>query len=115
MALANMAGIRVFATGGVGGVHPRGRIDLPDISADLTELGRTPVAVVCAGAKSILDLAATLEVLETNGVPVVGYGTDYFPAFYLHASGLPVSARVDSCRRRRPLCSRPTGRSAGRE
>ncbi|HBI46880.1 MAG TPA: pseudouridine-5-phosphate glycosidase, partial [Planctomycetales bacterium] len=85
--------------GGIGGVHPRGRrgrAATSDVSADLTELARTPVAVVCAGAKSILDLAATLEVLETNGVPVIGYGTDDFPAFYLHSSGLPVSARIDS-------------------
>jgi pseudouridylate synthase len=99
MALAHLAGIRVFATGGIGGVHPRGRrgrAATSDVSADLTELGRTPIAVVCAGAKSILDLAATLEVLETNGVPVIGYGTDDFPAFYLHSSGLPVSGRVDS-------------------
>ena len=96
MALAYLARIRVFATGGIGGVHPCGRDSAPDISADLTELARTPVAVICAGAKSILDLAATLELLETNGVPVVGYGTDEFPAFYLHSSGLPVSARVDS-------------------
>jgi pseudouridine-5'-phosphate glycosidase len=99
MALAHLAGVRVFATGGIGGVHPRGprgRSAVPDVSADLMELGRTPIAVVCAGAKSILDLAATLEVLETNGVPVIGYGTDDFPAFYLHSSGLPVSARVDS-------------------
>jgi pseudouridylate synthase len=96
MALAHLAGIRVFATGGLGGVHPRGQANVLDVSADLTELGRTPVVVVCAGAKSILDLAATLEVLETNGVPVIGYGTDDFPAFYLHASGLPATARVDS-------------------
>jgi pseudouridine-5'-phosphate glycosidase len=96
MALAHLAGIRVFATGGIGGVHPRSQTNVPDVSADLTELGRTPVAVVCAGAKSILDLAATLEVLETNGVPVIGYGTDDFPAFFVETSGLPVSARVDS-------------------
>jgi pseudouridine-5'-phosphate glycosidase len=98
MALAHLAGLRVFATGGIGGVHPRGQVNVPDVSADLTELARTPVAVVCAGAKSILDLAATLEVLETNGVPVVGYGTEDFPAFYVETSGLPVSARVDSPR-----------------
>ncbi len=96
MALARLAGLRLFATGGIGGVHPRGQVNVPDVSADLTELGRTPVAVVCAGAKSILDLAATLEVLETNGVPVIGYGTEDFPAFYVETSGLPVSARVDS-------------------
>jgi pseudouridylate synthase len=96
MALAHLAGLRVFATGGIGGVHPRGLVNVPDVSSDLTELARTPVAVVCAGAKSILDLAATLEVLETNGVPVIGYGTEDFPAFYVETSGLPVSARVDS-------------------
>jgi pseudouridine-5'-phosphate glycosidase len=94
MALAHRAGLRVFATGGIGGVHPGS--DGWDTSADLVELGRTPVAVVCAGAKSILDLPATLEVLETQGVPVVGYQTGEFPAFYLRTSGLPVSARVDS-------------------
>jgi pseudouridine-5'-phosphate glycosidase len=100
MALAHQAGIRVFATGGTGGVHPpapgAAPAAVPDVSADLTELGRTPVAVVCAGAKSILDLAATLEVLETLSVPVVGYGTDDFPAFYLRSSGLRVPARVDT-------------------
>jgi pseudouridine-5'-phosphate glycosidase len=96
MVLAHRAGIRVFATGGIGGVHPRGPAAALDVSADLTELARTPVAVVCAGAKSILDLAATLEVLETNGVPVIGYGTDDFPAFYVHSSGLPVSGWVNS-------------------
>ncbi len=99
MFLANRAGIRVFATGGVGGVHPPGPdgpATVADVSADLEELARTQMAVVCAGAKSILDLAATLEVLETNGVPVVGYGVDEFPAFYLRSSGLPVGARVDS-------------------
>ena len=93
MALADRAGIRVFATGGIGGVHPEPAFD---VSADLLELSRTPVAIVCAGAKSILDLAATLEMLETQGVPVVGYGTDTFPAFYLASSGLPVSARVET-------------------
>jgi pseudouridylate synthase len=94
MYLAHWAGIRVFATGGIGGVH-RGAEHTFDVSADLTELGRTPVAVVCAGAKSILDLAKTLEVLETNGVPVIGYGTDEFPAFFSRSSGLPVDHRVD--------------------
>jgi pseudouridylate synthase len=94
MYLAHRAGIRVFATGGIGGVH-RGAEHTFDVSADLTELGRTPVAVVCAGAKSILDLAKTLEVLETNGVPVIGYGTDEFPAFFSRSSGLPVDHRVD--------------------
>jgi pseudouridine-5'-phosphate glycosidase len=95
MFLAHRAGIRLFATGGIGGVH-RGPDHEWDVSADLMELARTPVAVVCAGAKSILDLPRTLEVLETQGVPVVGYGTDEFPAFYLRSSGEPVSARVDS-------------------
>lgn len=96
MFLAHCAGIRVFATGGIGGVHPAHDGPSWDVSADLDELARTPVAVVCAGAKSILDLAATLEVLETRSVPVVGYGTDTFPAFYLPSSGLPVSARVET-------------------
>ena len=96
MALAHRAGIRVFATGGIGGVHPQEPGGAPDVSADIDELARTPVLVVCAGAKSILDLAATLEMLETKGVPVVGYGTDEFPAFYLRTSGLPAAARVDS-------------------
>lgn len=99
MRLAHLAGIRVFATGGIGGVHPAGPdAEAPDVSADLFELARTPVAVVCAGAKSILALPATLEVLETLGVPVVGYGTDEFPAFYLATSGRPAGARVDSPR-----------------
>jgi pseudouridine-5'-phosphate glycosidase len=115
MYLAHCAGIRVFATGGIGGVHravgsrqaaesrddslPPADRHLPtalDVSADLPELARTPVAVVCAGAKAILDLPATLEWLETFGVPVLGYQTDEFPAFYSRASGLRVSARVDS-------------------
>lgn len=94
MQAADMAGIRLFATGGIGGVHRGAELNL-DISADLQELSRTPVAVVCAGAKAILDLPKTLEVLETLGVPVVGYGTDEFPAFWTRSSGLPVSARVD--------------------
>ncbi len=81
MLVAALAGIRVFATGGLGGVH-RGAASSMDISADLLELGRTEVAVVCAGAKSVLDLTLTLEVLETQGVPVIGYQTDEFPAFY---------------------------------
>jgi pseudouridine-5'-phosphate glycosidase len=93
MIVAHMAGIRVFATGGIGGVH-RGHPF--DVSADLLELGRTPVTVVCAGAKAILDLPLTLEVLETQGVPVIGYGTDEFPAFYARSSGLPVDARCDT-------------------
>jgi pseudouridylate synthase len=93
MIVAHMAGIRVFATGGIGGVH-RGHPF--DVSADLIELGRTPVVVVCSGAKSILDLPLTLEVLETQGVPILGYGTDTLPAFYSRSSGLPVDACVES-------------------
>lgn len=95
MAIAAMAGIRVFATGGIGGVH-RGAAETFDISADLLELGRTRVAVVCAGAKSVLDLALTLEVLETNGVPVIGFSTDEFPAFYTRTSGLGVDVRCET-------------------
>jgi pseudouridine-5'-phosphate glycosidase len=95
MFLAYRTGIRIFATGGIGGAH-RGSEESWDISADLMELARTPVAVICAGAKSILDLPRTLEILETYGVPVVGYGTSEFPAFYLPSSGAPVSARVNS-------------------
>ncbi|MBC8504359.1 MAG: pseudouridine-5'-phosphate glycosidase [Chloroflexi bacterium] len=90
---AHAAGIQVFATGGIGGVH---RHPAYDVSTDLHELARTPVIVVCAGAKAILDLPATLEYLETLGVPVVGYQTDEFPAFYSRSSGLPVSVRADS-------------------
>lgn len=93
MKLARFAGIRVFATGGIGGAH-RGREPF-DISADLVELSRTPVLVVCAGAKSILDIPRTLEILETLGVPVIGYRTDEFPAFYVKGSGCPVSVRAD--------------------
>ncbi len=117
MWIAARHGMRVFATGGIGGVHRAGRNDEGgtmndesgvrnssfiihhssfDISADLPELAQTPVAVVCAGAKAILDLPATLEWLETWGVPVVGYGTDEFPAFYSRSSGLPVDVRVDT-------------------
>ncbi len=91
--VAHKTGIKVFATGGIGGVH-RGHAF--DISTDLQALAQTPVIVVCAGAKAILDLPATLEYLETMGVPVVGYGTDEFPAFYFRKSGLPVSVRLDS-------------------
>ena len=94
MICAALAGIRLFATGGIGGVHRQGETTL-DVSADLLELGRTPVAVVSAGAKAILDLPRTLEVLETQGVPVVGWRTDAFPAFYTVDSGLPCSARVE--------------------
>ena len=93
MAIAHAAGIRVFATGGIGGVH---RGDRTDVSADLPELARTPMVVVCAGAKAILDLPATLEWLETNGVPVIGYGSGEFPAFFTRSSGLPLEARADS-------------------
>lgn len=95
MLLAHRAGIRVFATGGIGGVH-RDTGGAWDVSADLIELARIPVAVVCAGAKSILDLRRTLEMLETLSVPVVGFGSDEFPAFYLHSSEERVSARVDT-------------------
>ena len=103
MALAHLAGIRVFATGGIGGAHR----DMPgqpapgepfDVSADLTELSRTPVLVVCAGAKNLLDLPRTLELLETLGVPVVGYRCDTFPAFYVRETPLPVSVRVENAK-----------------
>jgi pseudouridine-5'-phosphate glycosidase len=93
MLIAHMAGIDVFATGGIGGVH-RGQPF--DVSADLQELGRTPVAVVCSGAKSILDLPLTMEVLETQGVPVIGLKTDTLPAFYTRSSGIPLDARIES-------------------
>jgi len=93
MIVAHMAGIQVFATGGIGGVH-RGHPF--DVSADLIELGRTPVAVVCSGAKSILDLPLTLEVLETHGVPIIGMGTTKLPAFYTRNSGLPIDASVET-------------------
>lgn len=97
MALAHQAGIRVFATGGIGGAHKQSDLTHPfDISADLTELSRTPVLVVCAGAKSILDLPQTLELLETFGVPVIGYRTDEIPSFYVRGGGGPVSVRVES-------------------
>lgn len=95
MIIAHMAGISVFATGGIGGVH-RGAETTMDISADLEELANTPVMVVCAGAKSILDLGLTLEYLETKGVPVIGYGTDELPAFYTRQSGFGVDYRADS-------------------
>lgn len=91
--IAQRAGIKVFATGGIGGVH---RGSLPDVSADLPELARTPIVVVCSGAKVVLDLPATREWLETHGVTVVGYGCDEFPAFYSRSSGLPVDARANS-------------------
>jgi pseudouridine-5'-phosphate glycosidase len=91
MIIAHAGGVQVFATGGIGGVH---RGSSGDVSADLPELARTPIVVVCAGAKAILDLPRTLEWLETAGVPVLGWGTDEFPAFFTRSSGLPVSARV---------------------
>ena len=95
MIIAAMAGIRVFATGGIGGVH-RGAETTMDISADLEELAQTPVLVVCAGAKSILDLGLTLEYLETKGVPVIGYQTEELPAFYTRTSGFGVDYRLDT-------------------
>ena len=95
MIIAHMAGIQVFATGGIGGVH-RGAQQTFDISADLEELAHTPVMVVCAGAKSILDLGLTLEYLETHGVPVMGYGTEELPAFYTRKSGFKVDYRIDT-------------------
>ena len=95
MIIAALAGIEVFATGGIGGVH-RGAETTMDISADLEELAMTPVMVVCAGAKSILDLGLTLEYLETKGVPVLGYGTSELPAFYTRQSGFGVDYRVDT-------------------
>lgn len=97
MIIASFAGIRVFATGGIGGVH-RGAENTFDISADLQELAHTNVAVICAGAKSILDIGLTLEYLETNGVPVVGYQTDEMPAFYTRKSGFKVDYKVDTPR-----------------
>ena len=95
MIIAHMAGIKIFATGGIGGVH-RGAETTMDISADLEELGQTPVMVVCAGAKSILDLGLTLEYLETKGVPVIGFGTKELPAFYTRQSGFSVDYRIDT-------------------
>ncbi len=93
MNAANIAGIKVFATGGIGGVHRNAPFD---VSADLLELGRTPMIVVCAGAKAILDIPATMELLETNGVLVAGYQTDDFPAFYSRSSGIKLDCRMDS-------------------
>lgn len=95
MIIADMAGIKIFATGGIGGVH-RGAETTMDISADLEELAATDVAVVCAGAKSILDIGLTLEYLETKGVPVFGYGTKELPAFYTRKSGFPVDYQIDT-------------------
>lgn len=97
MFIASLAGIHVFATGGIGGVH-RGASESMDISADLDEFSQTQVAVISAGAKSILDLPSTLEVLETKGVPVVGYQTDVLPAFYTRKSDIPVPIRLDSAK-----------------
>lgn len=107
MQIAAMAGIRIFATGGIGGVH-RGAEATFDISADLTELSQTPVTVVCAGAKSILDIPKTLEVLETNGVPVIGFGTDAFPAFFARESGYGVDYRIDTAEEIAALISAQT-------
>jgi pseudouridine-5'-phosphate glycosidase len=95
MVIAHAAGIRVMATGGIGGVH---RGTHADISADLPELARTPMVVVCSGAKAILDLPATLEWLETHGVPVIGFGTDEFPAFYSRSSGLGLDTKVETAK-----------------
>jgi len=95
MIIAHMAGIKIFATGGIGGVH-RGAETTMDISADLEELAHTPVMVVCAGAKSILDLGLTLEYLETHGVPVIGFGTKELPAFYTRKSGFGVDYEIDT-------------------
>jgi pseudouridylate synthase len=95
LAIAKLAGIKVFATGGIGGVHRNAPFD---ISADLGQLSRSQLVVVCAGVKAILDIPATLEVLETYGIPVIGYQTSEFPAFYSLSSGLPVSMRIDSAR-----------------
>lgn len=95
MLCAARAGLSIFATGGIGGVH-RGGHETMDVSADLTELGQTPVAVVCAGCKAILDIPRTLEVLETLGVPVIGYGCDEVPAFYTRQSGCPAPLRLDT-------------------
>ena len=92
MIASHMAGIKVFSTGGIGGVHRNAPMD---VSADLIELGRTPLIVVCSGAKAILDLPFTMEVLETQGVPVVGYQTDELPGFYSTSSGLPVNVRIE--------------------
>jgi pseudouridine-5'-phosphate glycosidase len=114
MLAAQRAGIRVFATGGIGGVH-RGVAESWDVSADLEELARTPVIVVAAGAKAVLDLPKTLEVLETKGVPVVGYGTDELPAFWSRSSGLRVPLRLDDAGAvaRLYAAQRALGQSAG--
>ena len=111
MVLAARAGIAVFATGGIGGVH-RGASETFDISADLLELARTPVAVVCAGAKSILDIPKTLEFLETHGVPVLGYRTTAFPAFFARDSGEADRLRRRDAGAKSPASSPPTATSA---
>ena len=113
MIIAHMAGIQVFATGGIGGVH-RGAETTMDISADLEELARTPVMVVCAGAKSILDLGLTLEYLETHGVPVIGYGTEELPAFYTRKSGFGVDYRIDTPADLAKLCAGVEERSGAK-
>ena len=112
MIAAERAGIRVFATGGIGGVHRGGESSL-DISADLDELARTPVLVVCAGPKSILDVPRTLEVLETRGVPVIGLGTDEVPGFFARSSGIPVHIRVDTPQEAAALAIRHWGLGLG--
>jgi pseudouridine-5'-phosphate glycosidase len=109
---AHHLGIRVFATGGIGGVHRGGELTL-DVSADLAQLARTPVSVVCAGPKSILDVGRTLEVLETSGVPVVGWGTDEVPGFFTRSSGWPTSARVDGAGDAAALLTRQWGLGLG--
>ena len=109
MIVAHRAGIRVFGTGGIGGVHRGASFD---VSADLIELGRTPVAVVCAGPKAILDLPSTLEVLETHGVPVIGLGTDTLPGFYTRSSGLPIDVRVDTPREAAAIIAAAEGMKA---
>jgi pseudouridine-5'-phosphate glycosidase len=103
MFLAHQSGIRVLATGGIGGAH-RPPANPWDVSSDLIELANTPVAVVCAGAKGILDIPRTLEILETFGVPVIGYGTNEFPAFYVRSSGQPVSCKVDTPKEVAKIC-----------
>ncbi len=110
--LRRLPGIRVMATGGLGGVH-RGFQQRPDVSADLGELARTPVIVVCSGVKSLLDVPATCELLETLGIPVLGYRTDELPLFYAARGGPPVSARVESAAEAAAIAPR-TGRSAAR-
>jgi pseudouridine-5'-phosphate glycosidase len=112
MIAARLAGIAVFATGGIGGVHREAQRTF-DLSADLSELARTDVAVVCSGAKSILDLGLTLEVLETLGVTVLGYGTDRFPAFYTRSSGHGVDSRVDSPQEVARICAARWGLGLG--